>query len=85
MKRALCVSVSVLALVAGFGSSASAGAEPPASCQGLAVSSLAGEAGAVALERQDAFAQAEEFGVTPGAVTSQFARSHSASLDACFE
>jgi len=39
----------------------------------------------VAQERRDAFAQAEEFGVTPGAVTSQFAMNHAASLDACFE
>jgi hypothetical protein len=85
MKKATVVGVSTLALVAAFGSSASAGAGPPASCQGLAVSSLAGEAGAVAQERRDAFAQAEEFGVTPGAVTSQFARHQSPSLDACFE
>lgn len=85
MKRTLYVGVAALVSVAGFGSSASAAAGPPASCQGLAVSSLAGEAGAVARERRDAFAQAEEFGVTPGAVTSEFARSHSASLDACFE
>jgi len=79
------VGVAALALVAGFGSSASAAAGPPASCQGLAVSSLAGAAGAVAQERRDAFAQAEEFGITPGAVTSGFARNHTASLDACFE
>ena len=84
MKRALFFSVVSLTLIAALGSSASA-AVPPASCQGLAVSSLAGSAEAVAQERRDAFAQAEEFGVTPGAITSQFAMNHAASLDTCFE
>ena len=84
MKRALFCGVIALTLITACGSSAWA-AVPPASCQGLAVSSLAGAAGAVAQERRDAFAQAEEFGVTPGAVTSQFAMNHAASLDACFE
>jgi hypothetical protein len=84
MNRALFVVVATLALVAGVSGPASAAADPPASCQALALSTLAGEPGAVAQERRDAFAQADEFGVTPGAVTSEFARSHEASLDACF-
>jgi len=85
MNRVLFAGIATLALVVGVGGPASAAAGPPASCQALALSSLAGDAGAVAQERRDALAQAEEFGLTPGAVTSEFARSHDASLDACFE
>jgi len=59
-------------------------ADPVASCQGLAASSLAGQPGAFAQERFDAFGQAAELGITPGALTSQFARSHEGSLEDCF-
>jgi hypothetical protein len=84
MKRALVVVSATLAVGLGLSGSASA-ADPDASCQGLAASSFAGQPGAFAQERQDAFAQAQELGITPGAVTSEFARSHPGSLDACFE
>jgi hypothetical protein len=83
VKRALFVGITTFALVAGFGYPASA-ASPIASCQGLAASSLAGQPGAFAQERRDAFAQAAELGITPGALTSEFARSHEGSLEACF-
>lgn len=84
MKRALVVVSATLAVGLGLSGPASA-ADPHASCQGLAASSFAGQPGAFAQERQDAFAQAQELGITPGAVTSEFARSHRGSLDACFE
>jgi hypothetical protein len=73
-----------LALVLGMTGPASA-AGPPASCQGLAASSLAGDPGAFASERRDAFDEAAELGITPGALTSRFARNHEDSLEACFE
>ncbi len=84
MKRSSVVVSATLALGLGLSGPAVA-AEPPASCQGLAASSFAGQPGAFAQERQDAFAEAQERGITPGAVTSEFARSHAGSLDACFE
>ena len=84
MKRSLVAASATLALGLGLGGPASA-AESAASCQGLAASSLAGQPGAFAQERQDAFAEAQERGITPGALTSEFARSHAGSLDACFE
>ena len=79
MKRSLVVVSSTLAVGLAL-SGPTPAANPPASCQGLAASSFAGQPGAFALERQDAFAEAQDRGVTPGAVTSEFARS-----DACPE
>ena len=84
MKRSMLAVSATLAVGLGLGGPASA-ADPHAGCQGLAASSLAGQPGAFAQERQDAFAEAQERGITPGAVTSEFARSHAGSLDACFE
>ena len=81
--RVMLAGLAAFALVMGFGAAASA-AGPPASCQGLAASSLAGQPGAFAEERRDAFGQAAELGITPGALTSQFARSHEDTLEACF-
>jgi hypothetical protein len=84
MQRSSVVASATLALALGL-SGPTAAAEPPASCQGLAASSLAGQPGAFAQERRDAFGEAQELGITPGALTSEFARSHAGSLDACFE
>jgi len=84
MKRSLVVVSATLALGLGSTGPVSA-ADPHASCQGLAASSLAGQPGAFAQERQDAFGEAQERGITPGALTSEFARSHGGSLEACFE
>jgi hypothetical protein len=84
MNRSLIAVSATLALGLGLSGPASA-ADPHSSCQGLAVSSLAGQPAAVAQERQDAFAEAQDSGITPGALTSQFARSHPGSLEACFE
>ena len=84
MNRSLVAVSATLALGLGLSGPASA-ADPHSSCQGLAASSFAGQPGAFAQERQDAFAEAQERGITPGGVTSEFARSHPGSLDACFE
>ena len=84
MKRPLLAVSATLALSLGFSGPASA-ADPQASCQGLAASSLAGQPGAFAQERRDAFGEAAELGITPGALTSEFARNHAGSLEACFE
>jgi len=84
MKRSLLAVAAALAISLGSVGPASA-AGPPASCQGLAASSLAGQPGAFAQERRDAFGEAAELGITAGALTSMFARSHEASLQDCFE
>jgi hypothetical protein len=84
MKRSVLAMSATLAVGLGLSGPASA-ADLHAGCQGLAASSLAGQPGAFAQERQDAFAEAQDRGITPGALTSEFARSHPGSLDACFE
>lgn len=84
MKRALLATVAALLLAAGLSGSAWA-ADPDASCQGLAASTLAGQPGAFAQERRDALGEAAELGITPGALTSAFARGHEGSLEACFD
>jgi hypothetical protein len=84
MKRSALPISAALALGLGLSGPASA-ADPHAGCQGLAASSFAGQSGAMAQERQDAFDEAQERGITPGALTSEFTRSHPGSLDACFE
>jgi hypothetical protein len=74
MNRAFFATVVALAVTAVLAGPASA-ASPEASCQGLAASSFAGQPGTFDDERRDAFAEAAELGITPGAVTSMFARS----------
>jgi hypothetical protein len=83
MKRTWFAVIGALGLVVALGGPASA-ASSSASCQGLAASSLAGEAGAFADERRDAMAEAADQGITVGQLTSEFARSHAGTLDACF-
>ena len=84
MTRSLLAVSAALAMSLALVGPASA-ADPPASCQGLAASSLAGQPGAFAQERRDAFGEAAELGISPGALTSAFARSHEASLEQCFD
>jgi hypothetical protein len=84
MKRSLLAVSATLALALGLSGPASA-ADPHAGCQGLAASSLAGQPGAFAQERQDAFAEAAELGITAGQLTSAFAsQEHLGDLEACF-
>jgi hypothetical protein len=82
MKRILVAVLATLALALGLSGPASA-ANPQASCQGLAASSFAGQPGAMAQERRDAFGEAAELGITAGALTSEFARSHDGTVEAC--
>jgi hypothetical protein len=84
MKRSLLAVFATLALSLGFSGPASAAA-PPASCQGLAASSLAGQPGARAADVRDAFDEAADLGITPGALISEFSRDHAGSVEACFE
>jgi len=60
-------------------------ADPHASCQALVNSSFAGQPGARAAELQDAFEEAAESGVTPGAVLSEFSQFHGGSIEGCFQ
>jgi len=83
MKRLVLAVVTTLALSLGLSGPASA-ADPSASCQALVSSSFAGQPGAQAAERQDAFAEAAEFGVTVGAVISEFSQNRPGSPDACW-
>jgi hypothetical protein len=85
MKRSLLAVSATLALGVGLNGPASA-ADPHAGCQGLAASSFAGQSGAFAEERQDAFAEAAELGITAGQLTSAFAsQDHPGELEACFD
>jgi hypothetical protein len=82
MKRILLAVLATLALALGLSGPASA-ANPAASCQGLAASSLAGQPTAMAGERADARAEAAANNTTPGAITSEFAQSHLGSVGLC--
>jgi hypothetical protein len=82
VKRSLVALFATLTLALRLSGPASA-ANPQASCQGLAASSFAGQPGGMAQERRDAFGEAAELGITPGALTSVFARSHDGTVEAC--
>jgi hypothetical protein len=84
MKRTVLAVFATLALGLGLSSPASA-ADPHASCGGLVSSNLAGQPGAKAADVGDAFAEAADRGITPGALISEFSRSHLGSVEACFE
>ena len=74
MKRPLLAVLATLALSLGVSAPASAAANPHASCQGVVASSFAGQPGVRAADVFDAFAEAAELGITPGAVRSEFSR-----------
>jgi hypothetical protein len=73
MKRSLLAVLATLALVLGVSGPASA-ADPHASCQGSVASSFAGQPGVRAADVFDAFDEAADLGITPGAVRSEFSR-----------
>jgi hypothetical protein len=83
MKRASLAVFATSALVLGLSGPASA-ADPAASCGGLVSSALAGQPGAKAADVRDAFDEAADLGITPGALISEFSRSHLGSVGACF-
>jgi hypothetical protein len=85
MKRSLVALFAALAVSLGLLSGPASAADPQASCQGLAASSLAGQPGARAADVRDAFGEAADLGITPGALISEFSRSHLGSAEACFE
>jgi hypothetical protein len=84
VKRSLLALFAALAVSLGLSGPAAA-ANPHASCQALAASSLAGQPGARAADVRDAFGEAEDLGITPGVLISEFSRSHLGSAEACFE
>ena len=84
MKRSLLALFAALAVSLGFSGPASA-ASPEASCSGLAASNLAGQPGARAEVIRGAAAEAEEHGITLGALNSEFSRFHDRSAEACLE
>jgi hypothetical protein len=81
MKRSAFVVLATVALVLGLSGVASAGANPSASCSGLASSSRAGDPGAEAAVQFEI--QANEEGVPPGIIESEFSRDHLGSAEAC--
>jgi hypothetical protein len=85
VKRSLLALFAALAVSLGLLSDPASAADPHASCQGLAASSLAGQPRARAADVRDAFGEAEDLGITPGALISEFSRSHLGSAEACFE
>jgi hypothetical protein len=85
MKRLLLVPLATLALVLGLSASASAAANPVASCSGLVGSSFAGQPGGAASDRGDGRDEAAELGIPPGALFSDFSRHRLGTVDACHE
>ena len=84
MRKPAAVATVVLSLTLVASASAET-ANTHASCQALVNSSFAGQPGARAAELQSAFEEAAERGVTPGAVLSEFSRSHGGSIEGCFQ
>jgi hypothetical protein len=82
MKRSLLAVLATLALVVGLSAPAS-GAAPPASCSGLAASSLAGQPGARAAVIHNSQQEAANLGITFGALNSEFSRFHEGSAEVC--
>jgi hypothetical protein len=82
MKRLLLACTASLALLAATAGSALAAA-PVASCSGLASSSRAGQPGAEAEVQFGIQASANEEGVAPGIIESEFSRGHLGSAEAC--
>jgi hypothetical protein len=85
MKRSLLVVLATLALALGISGSASAAANPVASCGGLTASSFAGQPGGERADRFDGLHEAAESGITPGALFSEFSRAHLGDVDSCHE
>lgn len=85
MKRSVLAAVATLALMLGVSGTAFAGtafaANPHASCSGLASSSRAGQPGAQAKVQFDI--KANEEGVLPGIIKSEFAQDRPGSVEAC--
>jgi hypothetical protein len=82
MKRSLLAVFATLALALGLSGSASAAANPVASCSGLVASSFAGQPTAEAQDRGDG---RDEAGIPPGALFSDFSHHHLGTVDACHE
>jgi hypothetical protein len=85
LKRSLLALSATLALALGLSGSASAAANPVASCSGLVGSSFAGEPGGEASDRFDGLDEAAELGLTPGGLFSDFSQQHSGDVDTCHE
>jgi hypothetical protein len=83
-RHALVAILGAAALSLGLSAPASA-ASPQASCSGLAASSVAGQAGARAEIQRDIFETANDDGVTPGAVVSEFSHDHLGSAEVCLD
>ncbi|HEY6654683.1 MAG TPA: hypothetical protein VI028_11185 [Solirubrobacterales bacterium] len=84
MKRILLAVFATLALALGLTGPASA-ANSHASCSGLAGSSFAGQPGAKAADVRDGMEEANELGITLGALVSEFSRDHAGSVEVCFD
>ena len=86
MKRALIVLAALLALAPAVGvGSASAAASERASCNGLGVSTLAGQPGAVSATTLNVHGYVREvLGLPPGTFDSFYAQLHEGSVEGCF-
>ena len=86
MKRSLLAASATLTLALGLSAPASAAtANPQASCAGLAGASRAGEPEAQARVVLTVVGEAMTEGHTPGAVFSDFARSHEGTAEICLD
>jgi hypothetical protein len=85
MKRILLAVFATLVLALGLSGSASAAANPVASCSGLVGSSFAGQPGGEASDRGDGRDEAANQGIPPGALFSDFSRHHLGDVDSCHE
>jgi hypothetical protein len=83
MKRIVGSLFVTLLLVLALGAAAAPGANPAASCNGVLVSSLAGQPGIVATLTREFHAAMKEAGLPPGAFDAEGAHVHAGGVAEC--
>jgi len=81
MRRIVCLAGAAFALCVPAGTAAAA--SPQASCNGVLVSSLAGQAGVVAALTKEFHAETKAAGMPPGSFDAAGAREHAGGVEEC--
>jgi len=83
VKRIICLPFAALLTAMAFAVGSAAGANPAASCNGVLVSSLAGQPGIVAALTQEFHDATRAAGLPPGFFDAAGAQEHAGSVEEC--
>jgi hypothetical protein len=83
VKRSIWLAFAALLGATAFGVGTASGANPAASCNGVLVSSLAGQPGIVAALTQEFHAETRAAGVPPGFFDAAGAHEHAGGVEEC--